>query len=352
MRVSVVPLLLMVASVSVSGCAEKPDTSSAWLTIERAFSGLIAGDQDAEHYFAEGAYSRTTLLQNERSRYQFLHVEEMRFSAPETRQGSVALTLDDWPISLEFTIERDGTQWEITSFDSQRLEVRARGLLGLQGLPIVDSAPAWTGGLDGRDRHGRPNPGVLLVVLGGQVFIDNHQEIPNRASHVRNALRENIAARRQLAAAAKSTYRPHVAIAVKVHEKNQVALDLIEWSFEAGAHTVQLLTRTPDGQPGALTIGRVDRRLLPTETSWDLAVNWRGETLAVGARGAPDPLFDGPLGTLKERGALLSSRPEGKTMATALVSVDAARSHGELVSLLSLLQQRVPGIHVALESKK
>ena len=74
---------------------------------------------------------------------------------------------------------------------------------------------------------------------------------------------------------------PHVSIAVKVHEPAQVALDLVEWAFEAGAQTVQLLARTPDGQPGALTLGQVDRRLLPTPTSWDLVVNWRGKELVV-----------------------------------------------------------------------
>ena len=59
MRSSVVSMVLAAASLFL-GCTETPDTSSAWLTVERAFSGLMAGNDDAEHYFAEDSHSRRT----------------------------------------------------------------------------------------------------------------------------------------------------------------------------------------------------------------------------------------------------------------------------------------------------
>lgn len=350
-RFAVIRILL---TVSLLGTSCTPDTTrtSAWLTVENGFSALMENDGRAAHYFATDAYSDTAQLRRERNRYSFLHIEEMRFTKTNSRQGSVALSIDEWPITMHFAMERSGTQWRITSVDAPRHHTQLRSLLGLQGLPIVEAAPNWAGGLNARDRHGRPNSGILLTLLGGQVFLDSHHEIPYHASHIRNALRDNIETRKQLSATAKATYRPHVAIASSERAPAKMTIDLVQWSFSAGAQTVQILVRRPGGRPGGFTLGRVDSEMRPNKASWDLAIRWNEEQLQVIERKEADPLFMGGLATLKENGAFLTTPPPGKTTSSALISLQKNQSHGDLAELLSLLYSHSPGMHVALEHTK
>jgi hypothetical protein len=334
----------------VCGCTNADSDLSAWSTAERGFLALTASDGDAERFFAQETYPNTLQLRDQRTRYTFQRIEQLRFTAGDAREGAAAINLDGWPISIPFKMERVEGRWLITGLTPGDSFRRARALLGPHGLPQVEKAPEWRGGLNGRDAEGRPHSAILITIVGGEVSIDGGPSIPYRETQVKTALRASIEHRHKLARQAKSTYRPHVALGLRRQSPVLMTLDLIDWTVEAGAELVQLLVRHPNGQPGAFILGRIVERPQISHDALHLRALWSDARLTARREGQNKDLISEEAKAVNRfADALrpLSSRAQGGTI---LLQVTPTKTHGSIVDLLSALHQSTPNLKVGVES--
>ena len=246
-----------------TGCqTDAAYSDSAWQFARQTFSKRI---HDAK--FREGRLTQRatqSLLfahQLHPGRYRFLHLAELVKTGKTSRDGDVAISIDGWPTKVRFKMEKRDGQWKVIDVGSTDAQRRILELLGPVGLPYVNEANAWTGGLAGRDGYGRPNGSVLVVVVGGRVYVDGRHEIPYRQNEVAAAIASALELRTTVAKGAHATYRPHVALALTQNAPTEMVSDLTQWAFRAGADAVQMLVRRRNNSPGWLGIGKIHTSL-------------------------------------------------------------------------------------------
>ncbi len=344
-----VALSLMVLSIGLTACDSSPTRASAWLTVEHGFRALISEEQSGATYFSEAAYAQTNSLRRDRGRYQFLHIEQLRFNHSSVRHGAVALQLDGWPISISFEMERSEGGWLVTQVGDPR-HSRSKALLGRYGLPAVSHAPPWSGGLAGRDAEGRPHSGVVVTVLGGQVSIDGDTTIPYRGGAVKAAIMDAIERRRRLSKQAKATYRPHVAVGLRGQSPVLMTLDLVNWSFEAGAESVQLLVRGKKGQPSAFTLGKAVKTSGDALDHVHIDVDWGEKSLRARVGTQAKDVFKGHSTALDAYSRAVADVPAIHRDGTLLIRLTAAKTHGAVTDHLSALFKTAPKLKIAMEA--
>ncbi len=288
--------------------------------------------------------SQTSFILPERidsSRYGFLRIARLERLDEGRFAGQTDLTIDGWPWSLNFELARVKDKWLVSRISSREEQERIVKLLGTNGIPELDSAQRWDAGLAGRRDDGRVSGPVVLVVLGGRVFVDGTRPIPYSRGLVVEALKEALSKRRRIAQQAHSNYWPHVALAMARGTPAVMTVDLAKWSMEAGAEFVQLIVRQRNGSRGWLPIARTR---LANPDSKPIIARIRQDSDAINLRVAGRR--SSKLGTTLQRpiDAQKLSRSLAPThpVTGSLISVSPLSTYENLARLVADIHQALP----------
>ena len=347
-------LVVIVSAFAGFACTtDSPHPISPWSFAKQTFSKRIFEAEFREKRLSQKAIDSLIFArQLHPGRYRFLHLAELVTTGRDTRTGEVAISIDGWPTTVHFTMGRQEGRWMITGVGSTDAQRRILELLGPVGLPYVDSATTWTGGLAGRDAYGRPNGSVLVVVVGGRVYIDGRIETAYRQNDITAAIDSALKTRATVAKGAYATYRPHVAIALIQNAPMMMVSDLTKWAFNAGADAVQILVRRKNNSPGWLGIGQIKPGNSTSTRVLRVRISRQYITVyAVSSDGAA-PVIKIPtqksdaLSERLKRLATDSPLPNG-----VIIEPSTADEHVTMAKVIASIQSGLPDVPVALETR-
>ena len=171
---------LFTLGLLVTACETTPDTSqmSPWQFAEYAFNEAILSDEMRPSIFSTSALKNLKLFDSaQKTRWKSLGVRELRHRRSQEWSGEVLCAVDDWPMAIEFNFAFEDGHWKVNTIERSAELARWLALLDDDGLPELKNTTPWQGGLSGYDHHGRLNAGVLVVAVGGRVYIDGFDEV-------------------------------------------------------------------------------------------------------------------------------------------------------------------------------
>ena len=250
-------VMLVTLSTTSMSCSNPNHAPSAWAFASESFSDAIFDDDfQAQHFTPKAIESLTFLKQIERTSYEFLQLSDLTYSDGPVQTGRVAVRLDGWPVQLSFTMTTTESGHRISRVGSGMSVRHLLVLLGHHGLATAVDALPWSGGLSGRDIDGKPNAAVVVVAVGGYVYIDGQSPVKYEQQAVTAAIRAALDARTNIAEKVFATYQPRVAIAMTRRAPALMSTDLTQWAFTAGARSVRFLVKGAQGRPSYIDIGR------------------------------------------------------------------------------------------------
>ncbi len=239
---------LMTYAFCLLGCEQGPGVSRAWLAAEVGLEELKQRVVRDSLVYNEGLSADLLVFKTlSKTRFTPDYIAEFIVVDETTRKATFAAKYDGWPLEIGIEIRRTAKGWSIAEFTNRQAIRNSLSLLSESGLPNVTAGTPWAGGLMGRDDQGRPNSAVLIRADGDAISIDGRPFRPYLQNEAIEIIKTEISARRRAATEAFSTYRPHTAIALASHTPVQVLQELVTWSTQAGAESIQLLARSENG---------------------------------------------------------------------------------------------------------
>ena len=346
--VHVTKLAALSLSLIHFGCTGEQLLSSAWLTAEQGLAAITTPELNSPAWRSVAIRSDIKLLQDlGAQRLTATGIQEVTVIDERTHTLNLGITIDSWPLSLEFLLKKKNTGWSVSEQTNRRTVRLALTLLSDSGLPQIRKGEPWKGGLMGFDALGRPNASVLLI--GDGVTVSVGRETPQRlsVSALTASIRTKFERRARASTAAFATYRPHVAIALPMAAPFERLVDLVRAATGAGTISIQLLANSENG-PSWLPLAVLARGEKQEQPA---VVRISADSLAV--RRVTSSSFK-PVGReLSDPTRLLSALDvdtrNGVPVRAILFEAAKPLKYGDFVQWLGQLSDRRPDLKIALQ---
>ncbi len=334
--------------VSCNSDRETTPEMSAWSAAERSFNIELLNENSALRISNKIPLAQFISVE----RYEFLHILELTYVDERTRNGWFACALDEWPMALPFTMKKQGVNWNVETIGGEAEQLQFMAFLGSDGLPTVQDARPWEGGgLSGFDLNGRPTTSVFVGLHKSRVVVSN-TSLPFDRKTVTDGLRKAFDARSHIARNAHAMYVPQVAIGLGRNEKVPRLKALLDWAFEAGAQSVELLVKRKDGKPGSIRLARA--QLAPrgkTPNALELRLSQKQFRL----RSKPEKWITGQLGSPTDGAvwldALSSVGRNSSSVDGVLLRASPLLNYATLTKAIARVRTVLPHHPLALETE-
>lgn len=341
-------LVILSLSLTYFGCMGDELPPSVWLTAQQGLDIITSPDLEHSAWGSNTISADIKLLHDlGAQRLRATETQEVVVIDERTQTLNLGVTVDSWPLSLEFLVKKKNTGWSVAEQTNRRSVRLALTLLSESGLPQIRKGLPWNGGLMGVDALGRPNASVLLLGDGVTVSVGGHAPRRFEKTELTASIQGEFERRARASTAAFATYRPHVAIALPMAAPFERLVQLVRSATQAGALSIQLLANSEDG-PSWLPLAVVAKGAKQEQPA---EVRITADSLAV--RRATTQAFT-PVGReLTEPTRLINALDvdarNGLPVRALLFEATKPLNYGDFVQWLGQLSNQRPDLKIALK---